>query len=63
MTRKDYQMDLWNDAALAAMRGQPQPANDPYSAEGYAYGLEARKVRPVMPERPEGYYHLPLEAY
>lgn len=58
----DTQIDLWNDAALAAMRGQPQPANDPHSAEGYAYGLEARKVRPIMPARPEGYYHLPLET-
>jgi hypothetical protein len=57
----DTQMDLWNDAALAAMRGQPLPANDPHSVEGYDHGLEARKVRVTMPARPEGYYHLPLE--
>jgi len=56
----DTEMDLWNDAALAAMRGKPRPADDPHSAEGYAYGLEARKVQVVMPERPEGYYHQPL---
>jgi hypothetical protein len=58
----DDQMDLWNDAALAAMRGQPQPASDPHSAEGYAHGLEARKVCLHLLERPEGYYHLPLET-
>jgi hypothetical protein len=58
----DTEMDLWNDAALAAMRGQPQPADDAISAEGYAHGIEARKIRPAMPARPEGYYHLPLET-
>jgi len=57
----DVAMDLWNDAVLAALRGQPCPAEDADSLEGYAHGLEARKVRVVMPERPEGYYHQPLE--
>jgi hypothetical protein len=57
----DVAMDLWTDAVLAALRGQPRPADDIHSVEGYAHGLEERKVRVVMPERHEGYYHQPLE--
>ena len=58
----DTASDLWNDAALAAMYGKPCPADDDNSKAGYAYGLEERKVRVVMPARPEGYYHMPLET-
>ena len=53
----DAAADRWNDAALAALRGQPCPATDADSLEGYAHGIEANKVRVVMPHRAEGYYH------
>lgn len=58
----DNRIDLWNAAVLAGLRGQPCPANDGYSLEGYAHGLEQSKVRVVVPARPEGYYHLPVEG-
>lgn len=54
----DAAADRWNDAALAALRGKPCPGTDSDSLEGYAHGLEERKVRVVMPRRPEGYYHV-----
>lgn len=56
----DKEIDLWNDAVLAALRGQPCPSNSKASREGYSHGLEQRKVQPVGPERPEGYYHQPI---
>jgi hypothetical protein len=58
----DAAADRWSDAALAALRGQACPANDPDSLNGYAHGMDQRKVRVVMPERPEGYYHMALDA-
>ena len=57
----DATLDRWNDAALAAMRGQPCPGEDPDSIDGYRHDLEQRKVCVVMPERPEGYYHMAPE--
>ena len=59
----DEAADRWNDAALAALRGQPCPGADADSLEGYAHGLEQTKARVVMPRRPEGYYHLPVGTF
>jgi hypothetical protein len=53
----DAAADRWTDAVLAALRGQPCPADDADSREGYQHGLDARKVRVTYPARPEGYYH------
>lgn len=53
----DAAADRWTDAALAAFRGQPCPAHDLDSINGYQHGLEQRRVRVVMPARPEGYWH------
>lgn len=58
----DAALDRWNDAALAALNGQPCPASDPDSLKGYAHGLGEAKVRPQLPERAEGYYHTPIEV-
>jgi hypothetical protein len=55
--------DRWNDAAIAAMRGLPRPGDDEDSLAGYAHGLEQRKVRVIMPRRPEGYYHAPIGTF
>lgn len=54
-------IDRWNTAALAAMRGKPCPGTDVHSVDGYKHGLEQRRVVVVMPRRPEGYYHTALE--
>jgi hypothetical protein len=59
----DAAIDRWNDAALAAMRYQPCPADDADSLAGYAHGLDQRKVCVVMPRRPEGYYHAPIGSF
>lgn len=57
------EIDRWNSAALAAFRGKQCPASDPHSVAGYRYGLDARRVTPVMPIRPEGYYHAPIGTF
>ena len=55
----DEQIDLWNDAALDALRGKAArlPSNPVYM-DGYRHGTRESNVRPVMPVRPEGYYHV-----
>lgn len=63
MNCTDAQIDLWNNAALAALRGQPCPAFDEHSLDGYKHGLNERKVRVVMPRRSEGYYHAPIGTF
>jgi len=49
--------DQWNDGALDGCRGRPKASAEIAYLEGYAHGLDTRKVRVVMPVRPEGYYH------
>lgn len=53
----DAAADRWTNAALAAFRGKPCPGDDLDSISGYRHGLEGRRVRVVMPDRPEGYWH------
>ena len=60
----DAAADRWNDGALDALRGYNRVSpHDPDYAAGYNEGLEMRKVRPVMVERPEGYYHFPIGTF
>lgn len=54
--------DRWNDGALDGCRNKPKAGTDPDYLAGYAEGQEMRKVQVVMPERPEGYYHQPVEG-
>jgi len=58
----DIAADQWNDGALDGCRGRPKASAELAYLEGYAYGLEDRQVQVVMPPRPEGYYHTPLDA-
>lgn len=39
------------------MQTEPKSSTDLQYSQGYLHGLDERKVRVVMPERPEGYYH------
>lgn len=59
----DAKIDRWHDGALAALRYKPSMSVDPDYLEGYAYGLEQRRVRVVEVVRPEGYYHAPLGSF
>jgi hypothetical protein len=47
----------WNDGAIDGCRGIAARSDDPDYLEGLAHGKNERKVRVVMPHRPEGYYH------
>lgn len=49
--------DRWNDGALDGIRLRPKASEDPDYLEGYAHGVDQRKVRVELPARPEGYYH------
>lgn len=55
--------DDWNDGALDALRGKARASTVPMYLDGYAHGLRERKVRVVMPARPEGYYHAPIGTF
>jgi hypothetical protein len=57
MYMTDEENNRWHDGAIAALKGRPCPSDDEHTREGYAYGLEERKVQPVPFDRPEGYYH------
>lgn len=54
----DAKIDAYQAGWFAGYRGEPRPAGV-VEGEGWADGQDARKVRPVMPRRPEGYYHAP----
>ena len=58
----DAAADRWNDGALDGIRARPQASQDADYLAGYAHGQDARKVRVVLPRRPEGYYHAPIGA-
>jgi hypothetical protein len=53
----DAAIDAWNNGAIDGIRGNAQASDDRDYLHGYIHGAEQRKVRPVMPVRPEGYYH------
>ena len=59
----DAAIDRHNNAALAALRGQPCPGEDEDSVAGYAQGLNERKVLVVVPRKPEGYYHAAVGTF
>ena len=59
----DATADRWNDGALDGCRGNAAASDDADYLEGYAHGLESRKVRVTIPSRPEGYYHAPIGTF
>lgn len=59
----DARIDRWNDGVLDGCRNQPKASSDPDYLEGYERGQQERRVRVVMPARPEGYYHMPVGSF
>jgi hypothetical protein len=57
MEKTDEQIDLWHDGALDALNYRNRASINPDYAEGYEFGLDARRVHAVPVSRPEGYYH------
>lgn len=51
-------IDRWHNGYFAKER-----PTDPDELEGWTQAQEERKVRVVMPARPEGYYHMPLGTF
>lgn len=56
-------IDRWHDGWFDGHRGRPKASDDPNYLKGYQEGVDYRNVAVAMPERPEGYYHLPLGTF
>lgn len=59
----DAEIDVWNAAAIDGCRGVPPKSETALYMDGYREGQNARRVSVVMPERPEGYYHMPVGTF
>jgi len=59
----DAKIDRWHDGWFDGHGCKPKASDDKDYLKGYAEGDNARHVRVVMPERPEGYYHMPLGTF
>jgi hypothetical protein len=60
----DDAIDAWHDGWFAGNTGKPV-TECPHFAAGWFEGRCDRLYRkpPIMPERPEGYYHMPLGTF
>lgn len=58
----DAKIDAYHAGWFTAKRGTRRPHNVD-AQQGWDDYHAAKKVRVVMPERPEGYYHAPLGAF
>lgn len=54
----DAKIDRWHAGYFAKVR-----PTDPDELDGWLQAQEARRVRVVMPARPEGYYHAPIGTF
>lgn len=56
--------DQYNNGWLAGFKGKPC-TDDPDFAVGWREGQRERRnpVVAIMPERPEGYYHMPIGTF
>jgi len=61
-TDLDAKIDAYHDGMAARFAGHARPA-DADGAHGWDDANEAKKVRAVMPRRPEGYYHQPIGTF
>jgi hypothetical protein len=55
----DINIDTYHDGYRLFLARQSRPAC-PIMAEGWDDANRANRVRVEMPNRPEGYYHMPL---
>jgi len=58
----DAAIDRWHDGALDCYRGRPKARDDKDYLEGWLHRRNEAPP-PRMPERPEGYYHMPLGTF
>lgn len=60
----DDAIDAWHDGWFAGSRNEAV-ADCPHFASGWFAGRNDKLYRraPIMPARPEGYYHMPLGAF
>lgn len=58
----DAKIDAYHAGWFAGFRGEARPAGE-VEGEGWVDGRRDRKVRVIMPRRPEGYYHAPIGTF
>lgn len=58
----DAAVDRYHDGYDAHRNGKPCPAC-PDGAQGWHDREHQTKTRVTMPERPEGYYHMPIGTF
>lgn len=58
-----YDGDIWNKGVRDGLHDLPAQMEDASYLDGYRHGQEERKVRVVMPRRPEGYFHAPIGSF
>lgn len=59
----DAAIDRWHDGALDCYRGRVKASDDKDYLEGWAFAKDDIQHRVAQPERPEGYYHMPLGTF
>lgn len=58
----DDKIDLYHEGYDANRTGKPCPT-EPHSRAGWLDRERNKRVRVVMPARPEGYYHAPIGTF
>ena len=62
MADGDANIELWHQGVMANLRGEPCPT-EPHGRAGWLHREREKRVRVVMPVRPEGYYHAPIGTF
>lgn len=58
----DEKIDSWHEGYDAHLKGKPCPTEENARA-GWLERERSRRVHAVLPERPEGYYHMPIGTF
>ena len=58
----DARIERWHNGYFAHRDGKPRPVDND-AAQGWDHRANDMMTQVVMPVRPEGYYHMPLDTF